>query len=87
MITLITCIIYFIVGAMQDILGTIDVKAVQNNKAFRSSVVSWLNTVLSWIAFYYIMSDPNIDEDIIVILAYATGGAVGAYYIIKHKWY
>jgi len=72
---------------MQDILGTIDVKAVQNNKAFRSSVVSWINTVLSWVAFYYILRNPSLEEDMITILAYATGGAVGAYYIIKKRWY
>lgn len=84
MITLITCIVYFIIGAIQDILGTIDVKAVQNNQALRSAIVSWINTILSWVAFYYIIQSP---EFMIEILAYATGGAVGAYYIIKHRWY
>jgi len=72
------------IGAIQDILGTLDVKAVQNDKALKSAIVSWINTILSWVAFYYIIQSPDY---LVEILAYATGGAFGAYYIIKKKLY
>jgi len=82
--TLINCAIYFIIGATLDILGTIDVKAVQNGKAFRSASVSWINTIISYVSFYYIIQSP---EYFLEILSFATGGAIGAYWIIKTKRY
>lgn len=82
--TLINCLIYFGIGAVLDILGTIDVKAVQNGKALRSATMSWINTIISYISFYYIIQSP---EYLLEIVSFATGGAVGAYWIIKTKLY
>ena len=78
------CTIYFIIGAMLDILGTIDVKAVQNGQALKSSFVSFINTMLSYISFYYIITSP---EYLTEITFFAFGGSIGAYYVIKKKWY
>jgi hypothetical protein len=76
--------IYFVSGALLDILATIDIKAVQNRKAFRSSFVTFLNTIISYILFYYIIQSP---EYLLEIISFASGGAVGAYVIIKKGWY
>lgn len=82
--TALVCGVYFVVGALLDILGTIDIKAVQNGKALRSASVSFLNTMLSYIMFYYIIQSPQY---LLEITAFSLGGSVGAYYIIKNKWY
>lgn len=81
---LIVCSIYFIIGALLDILGTIDIKAVQNGKALRSASVSFANTMISYIMFYYIIQSPQY---LLEIIAFSLGGSVGAYFIIKKKWY
>lgn len=66
------------------ILGTIDIKAVQNGKALRSASVSFANTMISYIMFYYIIQSPQY---LLEIIAFSLGGSVGAYFIIKKKWY
>lgn len=82
--TALLCGAYFIVGALLDILGTIDIKAVQNGKALRSASVSFLNTMVSYTMFYYIIQSPQY---LLEIIAFSLGGSIGAYYIIKNKWY
>ena len=78
------CLFYFIIGALLDILGTIDIKAVQNGRAFKSAFVSFVNTVISYVVFYYIIQSPQY---LLEIFFFALGGSVGAYIIIKRKWY
>lgn len=82
--TIVNCVIYFLIGAALDILGTLDVKAVQNGKALRSATVSWINTIISYISFYYIIQSP---EYLLEIVCFATGGSLGAYWVIKTKLY
>lgn len=73
-------VFYFAVGALLDILGVVDVKAIQHGQAGRSAIVSFVLTVISYVCFYFIIQSP---QALIEILFYALGGAVGAYYIIK----
>ena len=75
---------YFVFGAILDILGTIDVKAVQTGQALKSSFVSFLNTMISYLLFYYIIQSP---EYLLEITSFAIGGSIGAYIVIKNKWY
>lgn len=82
--TALICGIYFIIGALLDVLGTIDIKAVQNGKAMRSASVSFANTMISYIMFYYIIQSPQY---LLEIISFSLGGSVGAYYVIKNKWY
>ena len=84
LIQILILIFYFIIGAVLDILGTIDIKAVQNGKAMRSASVSFANTVISYVMFYYIIQSPQY---LLEIISFALGGSIGAYYIIKKKWY
>lgn len=71
---------YFFVGALLDILGVVDIKAIQHNQAGKSAVVSFIITVISYVCFYFIITSPDA---IMEILFYAAGGGAGAYYIIK----
>lgn len=73
-------VLYFMIGAVIDILATIDVKAVQHGKAGRSAVVTFINTVISYTVFYHIITSPEYMTEII---AFALGGAIGAYFIIR----
>lgn len=81
---LLKLIIYFVVGGLQDVLSTIDVKAVQNNKALRSASVTFINTLISYIIFYFIIASPQF---LMEVFAYAMGGAICTYVVIKKKWY
>lgn len=76
-------ILYFIIGALLDILATIDVRAIQKGQAAKSSIVSFINTMISYLVFYYILRSP---EYLFETFAFALGGSVGAYYIIKKHY-
>lgn len=78
---LIKLLLYFFIGALLDILATIDVRAIQEGKALKSSFVSFVNTMISYLVFYYIITSP---EYVIEIISFAFGGSVGAYYIIRY---
>lgn len=73
-------IIYFLIGALLDILSVIDLKAVQHNKAFKSAFVSFLSTMIGYYVYAEIIKAP---EYVWELFAYALGGSVGAYLIIK----
>ena len=73
-------VLYFMIGAVIDVLATIDIKAVQHGKAGRSAIVTFINTVISYTVFYYIVTSPEYMTEII---AFALGGAIGAYFIIR----
>jgi len=80
-------ILYFIAGALLDVLGIIDFKATQHNQAFKAAGVGFASEVIGFIIFYMIITTPgnadNPEKAILEILAYCLGGAVGAYYMIK----
>lgn len=73
-------VVYFIVGGIQDFLSTVDVKAVQKNRAYLSATMGWINTILSYGVFYSIIISPNFLEG---LLAYASGGWVGTVFGMK----
>lgn len=75
-------IVYFIVGALLDILATLDVQAVARDKALRSASVSWLGTIIAYYIFYKIITGPDF---FVGIIAYATGGFVGTIFIMRIK--
>ena len=78
-------IIYFIIGALLDIIGIIDFKATQHNQAFRAAGIGLIGELLGYLVVFYIISF-NLDnpvQAIIEIFSYCSGGAVGAYYTIK----
>lgn len=77
-------VIYFLVGGLLDILSIIDLKAVQHNQAFKSASVTTISTIISYLIFYIIIQSPQAINEII---AYALGGGVGAYIIIKKGYY
>lgn len=65
---------YFAVGFLQDMLATIDVKAVYLNKPYLSASMGWINTILGYTVFYSIIIGPDF---IAGLLFYATGGFLG----------
>lgn len=77
-------IIYFVAGALLDILATIDIKAIEHHRALRSAFVSFLNTMISYTIFYFIIQSP---EYLLEITSFALGGSIGAFVIIKKRWY
>lgn len=75
---------YFGAGALLDILATIDLKAAQLDKAFKSAFVTFISTFVSYYIFNLILASPEFELE---LFFYALGGSVGTYYLIKHKWY
>jgi uncharacterized protein YebE (UPF0316 family) len=71
---------YFIVGFLQDMLATIDVKAVYLNKPYLSASMGWINTILGYTVFYSIIIGPDF---IAGLLCYATGGFIGTVFAMK----
>jgi len=82
---LIKLILYFLIGAFLDILGVIDFKATQHNKAFKAATVGFIGEILGYLVVFYIISFnlSNPVQAIIEIFSYCLGGAVGAYITIK----
>jgi hypothetical protein len=66
-------ILYFVIGFIEDMLATIDIKAVQRNKAYTSAVITFTLTVTGLGVFYNIITT----EDWAGIVSYAMGGAMG----------
>lgn len=72
--------IYFAVGFVLDVLATVDIRAVQKKQAGLSAFMTIVGTILGTLVFIYIIKSP---EFIPQVIAYAVGGGVGAFLIIK----
>lgn len=79
-------LVYFFVGGLQDFLSTIDVKAVQQNRAYLSATMGFINTILSYGIFYSIIISPDF---LAGLIAYSAGGwfgtVIGMKFLIKEK--
>lgn len=75
-------IIYFIIGAILDILATLDTQAVIDIKPIKSSAISFTITIL-WV--FALSSIVLSSEKAFATLAYALGGAIGSYFTVQRK--
>lgn len=87
-------ITYFAIGLVQDVLGVIDFKATQHNKAGLASVIGFISEYAGYIVFYFIISAPGVLEGdnweraLVELGVYCLGGAIGNYSTMKFfkKW-
>ena len=75
-------IVYFLVGALLDILGTIDTQCIIDKKPLKSAIISFVITMV-WV---FILSSIIVSPDkVIATICYALGGSVGAYFTVKRR--
>ncbi len=75
-------LIYFFVGFLVDILGTLDTQCVIRQKPFMSAIYSFLITISSvFIISRIVLSEEFID----LVLSYALGSAIGSALTIIYR--
>ena len=87
-------LIYFIIGAIENILATIDVRAVQQGRAYLSATMGFILGIIGWLVFVHIaifnklFTVTDLETYIhagIGILSYELGGFVGTVLAMKKK--
>lgn len=80
-------ILFFTIGFILDVLGIIDFKATQHNKAFLAAFVGFVGEIIGLMTFFFIIAWnlENPKQAIIEAVSYCLGGAVGAYLTIKYR--
>ena len=78
-------IIFFLVGILQDLLATLNVRFIALHKIWPAVVSSFLTVVVAMLVLYNILSDLDAQRSIPAILAYAFGIAVGTFFAMKFK--
>jgi uncharacterized protein YebE (UPF0316 family) len=78
-------IIFFLVGILQDLLATLNVRFIALHKIWPATVSSFLTIVVAMLVLYNILGDLDSQRSIPAIIAYATGIAVGTFFAMKFK--
>lgn len=78
-------IIYFLVGILQDLLGTLNIRFIALHKLWPAVISSFLTVVVAMLVLYNILSDFDSQRSIPAIIAYAAGIAVGTFFAMKFK--
>jgi len=78
-------IIFFLVGILQDVLATLNIRFIASHKIWPATVSAFLTVVVAMLVLYNILSDLDSQRSIPAIVAYATGIAVGTFLAMKLK--
>lgn len=70
-------VLYFLVGVLQDILFTLNVRFVAVKKAWQASIFSFLVTVVNLFVIYNIITKLSAERGFIAIIVYALGIGAG----------
>lgn len=77
--------LYFLVGVLQDILFTLNVRFVAVKKAWRASFFSFLVTVVNLFVIYNIITKLSAERGFMAIIIYALGIGTGTLLATKLK--
>lgn len=80
---IITLVIYFVVGVVQDFFFTLNTKYVAQNKTLPAVFYSFLTVLMSMLVLYNILSEIDAERSIIAIVVYSCGIAVGTFVAMK----
>ena len=78
-------ILYFVAGIAQDFLFTLSLRFVNTGKAFRASVCSFIETVVTLLVLYDILKRLDNEKSYAAIASYAFGIGVGTFFAMKFK--
>ena len=80
---IITLILYFIAGVVQDFFFTMNSKYIAREKVLPAVIFSFLTILMSMLVLYNILSDLDSERSILAIIVYSCGIAVGTYAAMK----
>lgn len=80
---ILSLIIYFIVGIVQDFFFTMNTKYIAREKVVPAVFFSFLTVLMSMLVLYNILSDLDASRSIPAIIVYSCGIAVGTYLAMK----
>lgn len=81
--SIITLVIYFLVGVVQDFFFTLNLRYIAEKKVVLAVFFSFLTVLMSMLVLYNILSDLDSERSIIAIIVYSCGVAVGTYAAMK----
>ena len=80
---IITLIIYFFVGVVQDFFFTMNSKYIAKEKILPAVIYSFLTILMSMLVLYNILKDIDNQRGILAIIVYSCGIAGGTYVAMK----
>ncbi len=80
---ILTLVIYFFVGIVQDFFFTLNTRYVAEKKVLPAVVFSFLTILMSMLVLYNILSEIDTERSIVAIIVYSCGIAVGTYVAMK----
>jgi hypothetical protein len=80
---IITLVIYFFVGVVQDFFFTMNSKYIAREKVLPAVIFSFLTIFMSMLVLYNILKDINSETSILAIVVYSCGIAVGTFVAMK----
>ena len=80
---ILTLVIYFIVGVVQDFFFTMNFKFVAKEKVLPAVFFSFLTVLMNTLVLYNILSEIDSEKSILAIVVYSCGIAVGTYVAMK----
>jgi uncharacterized protein YebE (UPF0316 family) len=82
---MITMLVYFLVGVLQDFLLTLNWRYIAKDKIVPATVLSFIVTITSMLVLYNIFMQLDKDRSLTAIIVYALGIAVGTVLGMKTK--
>jgi hypothetical protein len=82
---LLTYLIYFGAGILQDIVVVLYSQLIYEKKAMQTAVSSFVLTVINLTILYGIISSLDPTNGVGLILVYGLGNAIGAYLAVKFR--
>ena len=79
-------IVYFLVGLVQDLLFTLNIRFISKDKVWPAVVTSFIATVIGLLVFYDIFTRLDRLQSIPAILFYAGGVAIGTFLAMKFRF-
>jgi len=80
---ILTLVIYFVVGVIQDFFFTMNSKYIAREKVLPAVIFSFLTILMSMLVLYNILRDIDSERSMVAIVVYSCGIAVGTYVAMK----
>jgi uncharacterized protein YebE (UPF0316 family) len=80
---LVTLVIYFFVGVIQDFFFTLNSKYIAQNKITAAVIFSFLTILMSMLVLYNILTQLDAQRSIAAIIVYSFGIATGTFLALK----
>lgn len=76
---------YFLAGVIQDFFFTLNLRLTAKEKALPAATFAFLETIITMIVLYQILTKLDKEGSIVAIIFYALGIGLGSFIAIKFK--